>query len=51
MAANHSEKFAEIKEWFELGIWPEKRVRNAVVKGCITEAEYKEITGKAYKAA
>ena len=51
MAATHSKYFAEIKEWFELGIWNEKRVKNAVAQNYLTEAEYKEITGKTYKAA
>ncbi len=47
----HSAKYAMVKEFYDVGVWPEVRVKNAVVQGCITEAEYKTITGKTYKAA
>lgn len=40
--------FEKIKKWYKLGLWTEAMVRNAVVKGVITEAEYAEITGEAY---
>lgn len=40
--------FEKIKKWYESGMWTKKMVRNAVVKGKITEAEYTEITGEEY---
>jgi len=46
-----SAKYAMVKEFYDAGVWNEARVKNAVVKGWITEAEYKTITGKVYKAA
>lgn len=36
-------KYKQIKRWYEQGLWSEKAVRNAVVKGWITEEQYKEI--------
>lgn len=40
-------EFAEkVKVWYELGLWSEKRVRDAVVKNAITADEFKQITGK-----
>lgn len=40
--------FDKIKTWYEAGLWDENRVRNAVLKGKITEAQFTAITGKAY---
>lgn len=40
--------FEKIKKWYESGMWTKKMVRNAVIKGKITEDEYTEITGKEY---
>ena len=37
----------KIKKWYPT-LWSLKMVRNAVVKGIITEAEFKEITGEDY---
>lgn len=45
---NHSKKFDAVKKYYELDVWDEIRVRNAVVKGWITEAEFEEIVGKSY---
>lgn len=45
----HSQNFEQIKKWYELGLWSEKRVKDAVIKKFITEKEYTEITGKEYK--
>ena len=45
---NHSEKFEMVKDFYDQGLWNEKKVRNAVVKGWITAEEFKEITGKDY---
>ena len=44
----HSKNFAKVKRFFDMKLWDEERVRNAVTAtpAWITEAEYKEITGK-----
>jgi uncharacterized XkdX family phage protein len=44
----HSANYEKVKRYYVLKIWNEARVRNAVVKGWITEAEFTEITGKEY---
>lgn len=44
----HSKNFEKIKKWYDDGVWNEARVRNAVVKGIITEEEFVEITGLEY---
>ena len=44
----HSKNFAKVKQYYSRGMWSEEMVRNAVVKGWITEAEFTEITGKEY---
>lgn len=36
----------KIKRWYELGVWSESRVREAVAKNVITAADFKTITGK-----
>ncbi len=46
----HSKKFMTVKEYYDRKLWNESRVHNAVVKGWITAAEFKEITGKDYTA-
>ena len=38
---------AKIEKWYKQGLWTLDMVRNAVDKGVITEAEYREITGQA----
>ena len=43
-------RYEKVKQYYEAGYWDVTRVRNAVVKQWITEAEYKEITGKDYEA-
>ncbi len=43
-----SAKFEQVKGFYDIGVWNEQKVRNAVVKGWITEAEFQDITGKAY---
>ena len=43
-----SEKFETVKKYYELGMWTEAKVRNAVVKGWITANEFYMITGKNY---
>lgn len=44
----HSKNFAKVERYYNLGMWNEAQVRNAVVKGWITEEEFLEITGKEY---
>lgn len=39
-----------IKRNYDRKLWNEKMVSMAVVKGVITAAQYKEITGEDYKA-
>lgn len=45
----HSANFEKVKRYYVLGVWNEARVRNAVVKGWITEAEFTEITGEEWQ--
>ncbi|MBQ3654495.1 MAG: XkdX family protein [Synergistaceae bacterium] len=40
--------FEKIKRYYELGLWSEQRVRNAVAKGVIDGQQFKAITGKDY---
>ena len=37
----------KIKKWYEQGLWTVEMVRNAVIKGKLTEDEYLEIVGEA----
>ena len=43
-----SKMYEKIKEYYDSDLWSEERVRNMVVKGIITEEEYKDIIGKTY---
>ena len=36
----------KIKKWYEQGLWTVAMVRNAVIKGKLTEDEYREIVGE-----
>ena len=38
--------FEKIKRWYEIGVWTEQRVREAVAKNVITAEQFKAITGK-----
>ena len=38
---------ATIKKWYEQGSWTVEMVRNAAIKGKLTEEEYREIVGEA----
>ncbi len=40
--------FEKIKKYYELGLWSEQRVREAVVKGIINSEQFREITGKEF---
>lgn len=44
----YSKKFDTVKKYYDLKVWDETRVRNAVVKNRITAEEFKEIVGKEY---
>lgn len=51
--ATNSNKFETVKKFYNTFVngermWNETRVKNAVVKGWISESEYEEITGDAY---
>lgn len=45
----HSKMYEKIKRYYDDGFWNIARVRNAVIKGVITEAEFAEITGEPYE--
>ena len=38
----------KIAKWYKQGLWDDSKVRDAVAKGFISEADYEEITGNAY---
>ena len=40
--------YETIKKWYDSGLWSKTRVRNAVVKGKITQEQYRLITGEDY---
>lgn len=44
----HSPKYAKVQRFYDKGEWSIARVRDAVVKGWITEEEFYEITGEEY---
>lgn len=44
----HSPKFEKLKEYYNFGVWNERKLRDAVIKNWITAAEFEEITGKEY---
>ena len=44
-----SKMYEKIKKYYDTGLWSEKRVRNMVIKGIITEEEYKNIVDKEYE--
>lgn len=41
-----SSKYEIVKSYYINGLWSEKKVRDAVLRGWITQAEYRTITGK-----
>lgn len=47
--SEHSEKFYLVKDYYEAGLWKKKAVRNAVIRGWITDEEFEEITGEPFK--
>lgn len=44
----HSKNFEKVKNYYDSGRWNILMVKNAVIKGWITEEEYREITGEDY---
>lgn len=46
---NHNKNYDKVKSFYGKKLWDETRVRNAVVKGWITEEEFAEITRISYK--
>lgn len=44
----HSEKYEMVRRFYKTRMWNEIQVKNAVVKGWITEEEFEEITGNDY---
>ena len=44
----HSSNYEKVRGYYIMKLWTETRVRNAVKMGWITQAEFEEITGKAY---
>lgn len=45
-----SAAYVMAKKYYDEGLWSEARLKALVVKGKLTKAEYKDITGEAYKA-
>lgn len=46
--AKKKSKFEMVKNFYDNGLWKEKRVRDAVKKGWISPENFKEITGEDY---
>ena len=44
-----SKMYEKVKKYYDTALWSEERVRNMVIKGIITEKEYKDIVGKEYE--
>ena len=44
----YSKMYEKIKRYYDDGFWNITRVKNAVIKGVITEEEFAEITGENY---
>ena len=44
-----SAKFEQVKNFYDMRVWSETKLRNAVVKGWITQDEFEAITGKNYQ--
>ena len=40
--------YSKVKRWYDMKMWNEARVRNAVMMGWITKEEFTSITGKTY---
>lgn len=44
----HSKNYDKVKLWYNMKLWNETRVRNAVVMNWITKEEFLEVTGNEY---
>lgn len=44
-----SKYFRKVKSYYDAGLWSINRVRDAVVRGWITDAEFELITGKQHE--
>ena len=44
----HSKNYDKVKGYYDMKMWDETRIRNAVKMGWITEEEFQEIVGKEY---
>ncbi len=44
----HSKNYHKVKRYYDMKMWDETRIRNAVKMGWITEEEFQEIVGKEY---
>lgn len=44
----HSKNYGKVKLWYDMKMWDETRIRNAVAMGWITATEFAEITGKVF---
>lgn len=44
-----SKNFRKVKTYYDKGLWDEERVKAAVRRKWITEAEYEKITGEKYE--
>mgnify|MGYP002868327300 CR=1 FL=1 len=38
----------KVREYYVLGLWDERKVRDAVAKGKVSESEFRVITGKEF---
>lgn len=45
----HSKNYDKVKRFYDMKMWDETKVRNAVRMNWITTDEFKEITGKDYE--
>lgn len=43
-----SDKYEKVRNYYKNNLWTLTQVRNAVVKGWITESEFEEIAGEIY---
>lgn len=46
---NHSKNYEKVKRWYNMKMWDETRVCNAVRMNWITKDEFSEITGKSFE--
>jgi hypothetical protein len=47
-AISMSKRYELVKQYYDAGLWGKKWVRDAVIKGWVTIAEYWQITGEEY---